>query len=76
MEAVTASEEAINFPDILLQTEKLMSDVAGNFFKDEAPSKPSADDFAEAFKAYIFNGKGMNGGEINKTYHTVVSTLR
>ena len=71
-----ASEKEINFPDILLQTDKLMSDVAENFFKEDAPSKPSADDFAETFKTYIFNGKGMSGGEINKTYHTAVSTLR
>jgi hypothetical protein len=56
--------------------EKLASDVSENFFRANAPDKPGADTFSENFKNTIFNEQGLGVAEINKTYHTLVSTLR
>ena len=69
-------KDGLNFTDVVLSSQKLASSVAETFFNQGAPEKLNSNQFADAFKQYIFSDQGMEAGEINKTYHTVVRTLR
>ena len=60
---------------MVTKTEKLASDVAENFYGSEAPSKPDASVFSEAFKATIFTDK-IEPADVAKNYHTTLKTLK